>query len=118
VANKSSSIAPATTAFVLVFGSSAQLPQGTHLFEHASLGRFALFTVPDPTGVHIAVVNRLDQATIIAVPFGKGQAAQKVVNATGTGVSVSGSPATSSGTENLSPGLSGSRAVRKGAVRD
>src|SRR4029077_17824803 len=116
VASKSSGFAPATSGFVLVFGSSAQLPQDTHLFEHDGLGRFALFTVPEPNGVYIAVVNRLE-ANIIAVPFGNGPAAPSGPSATGAG-GFRGAPATSSGTENPSPGLSESPVVRRGAVRD
>jgi hypothetical protein len=116
VASKGSGFAPTSSGFVLVFGSSAQLPQDTHLFEHDGLGRFALFTVPEPNGVFIAVVNRLDQATIIAVPFDKGQAATNGAGAAGG--SFKSAPATSSGTENPSPGLSEIPVVRRGAVRD
>jgi len=66
-----SSPAPASSGFVLVFGSSEQMPQGTRLFQHDRLGNFALFIVPEHNGgqVYTAVVNRLDQPTIVAVPF-------------------------------------------------
>ena len=117
VASKGSGFAPPSSGFVLVFGSSAQLPQDTHLFEHDGLGRFALFTVPEPNGVYIAVVNRLE-ANVIAVPFGKGPAAPGGPSPTGAGGSFRSAPATSSGTENLSPGLSETPVVRRGAVRD
>jgi hypothetical protein len=116
VASKSSGFAPASSGFFLVFGSSAQLPQDTHLFEHDSLGRFALFTVPEPNGTYVAVVNRV-AGNVIAVPYNKGQAAPAGPSAAGASGGFS-APATSSGTENLSPGLSEIPIVRRGGVRD
>jgi hypothetical protein len=69
VANKKSAFAPASSGFVLRFGSSAQMPQGSYLFQHDNLGSFALFTVPGAEGQTCnAIVNRLDAATIVAVP--------------------------------------------------
>jgi hypothetical protein len=120
VANKRNGFAPTSSGFVLLFGGSSPVPQDTHLFEHQDLGRFALFTVPAGNGqqVYTATVNRLDAATIIAVPFSQGKAAQQ--NQT-TGAPVSGvkaSAATSSTDEIPSPGLSENPGARKGAVRD
>ena len=114
VANKQSSPAPTTSGFLLILNGSSPLPQGTHLFQHDSLGSFALFTVPQSDRqTSCAVVNRLDQATIIAIPFANAPARSSAPAAT-TPVA----PATSSGTETLPRALSGSPAVRRAAVRD
>ncbi len=119
---KSSSPTPTTTGFVLLFGSSAHLAQNTYLFEHDSLGRFALFTVPDARGqeVYSGVINRLDGRQIIAVPFhqGEGGSEQPHKHATTPAGAIMVSPATSSDNENLSRGLSQNRGVQRGAVRD
>src|ERR1051326_2413417 len=66
VPNHGSAVAPTTTGFMLFFWSSSPLPQGTHLFQHSSLGSFALFTVPTGNGqrTYVATVNRLDQAEV------------------------------------------------------
>lgn len=115
VSPKAASFAPTSSGFVLVFGGSSPLPAATHLFEHAELGRFALFTVPAGNGqqIYTAVVNRLDIGTVIAVSGKIGQqgsAAGTVgVNAPAAASSVDGSP---------SHGLSGSQGARRGAVRD
>jgi len=112
-----SAFVPTSSGFVLVFGGSSPLPQATHLFEHAQLGRFALFTVPDGNRqqLYTAVVNRLDIWTVIPVSGKVGQqnsAGAPVgggVNAPAATPSVDGSPAR---------GLSGSQGARRGAVRD
>lgn len=118
VPNKSSGIAPATSGFVLVFAGSSALPQDTHLFEHESLGRFALFTVPAGNGqqLYSAVVNRLDSPVIIAVPVNTVHATQNSAGAE-TGM-FNGPGATSSGSEIPSRAPSGSPASRRTAVRD
>lgn len=120
VAARQSAPAPATSGFLLLFSGSTPLPQGTYLFEHGELGRFALFTVPEGNGqeIYTAVVNRLDAPTVIAVPYANGQSAGSgtapVIVPNGATVA----PATSSGTENLPADFSGTPAVRRAAVRD
>jgi hypothetical protein len=116
VANRASSIAPTSSGFVLVFGGSSALPQGTRLFEHENMGRFALFIVPEGRGqqLYSAVVNRLDGNQIIAVPFGNGQAAQQAAGAGAIKISVP----TSSAGEIPSHGPSGSQGAQRGALGD
>ena len=114
VPNKGTGFAPASSGFVLLFGGSSPVPQDTHLFEHQDLGRFALFTVPGGNGqqIYTAVVNRLESAVVIAVPFSAGQ---------GTGAPAVGGikpAATSSTGEIPSRGLSGNPGVQRGAARD
>jgi hypothetical protein len=113
VPNKQTVPAPATSGFMLRFGSSGQLQQGTYLFEHDSLGRFALLIVPQGNGqkTYVATVNRLQGATIIAVPFSQPPARSSAPAATPA-------PATSSGTGNLPRALSESPGVQRAAVRD
>jgi hypothetical protein len=120
VANTRGGFAPATSGFVLLFGGSSPVPQDTHLFEHQDLGRFALFTVPAGNGrqIYTAVVNRLDAATVVAVPYSAGQGTQPA----STGAPVVGginAPAATSSTDEIpSRGLSGNPGVQRGAVRD
>jgi len=113
VPNNRSAAAPATVGFVLLFWSSSPLPQGTHLFQHASLGNFALFTVPTGNGqqTYVATVNRLDQAVIVAVPLNQ-------PNAGAPAAATPVAPATSSGTDIPPRAPSGNPVVRRGAVRD
>src|SRR5579859_1190040 len=113
VASKQSSSAPTTSGFVLRFGGSTPLSQGTYLFQHDALGLFALFAVPQGNGrqVYNAIVNRLDGATIVAVPFDHAPQA-------GAPASTPVAPATSSTTENPPRALSQSPAARRAAVRD
>ena len=137
VANKTSSIAPATNGYVLVFGGSSALPQGTSLFEHETLGRFALFTVPDGNGqqLYTGVVNRLDSNYIIAVPYVQGKAATTAdsksagsnagnspgtvaVAPTGVQAGLMNSAATSAAIETPAHGPAGSPGARRSAVRD
>jgi uncharacterized protein DUF6916 len=125
VANKASSFVPASSGFVLVFGGSSALPQATHLFEHDAMGRFAMFTVPEGNGqqLYTAVVNRLDENHIVAVPYATGKAAQQnqVLPNQAAGAASGGinaSAATSAEIETLPHGLSESQGVRRSAVRD
>ncbi len=113
VAKRQSGGAPSTSGFLLTFGSSAELQQGTYLFEHGTLGRFALFVVPDGPQAYTAVINRLSTPTIIAVPFQTGVGGGSAVTTT-----ITASPATSSITENPSPQLSGNQGARRGVLRD
>jgi len=117
VPQKGSSFAPSTSGFVLVFGGSSPLPQETHLFEHAQLGRLALFTVPAGNGqqIYTAVVNRLDIGTVIPVSVKVGQ---KDSAGAPAGGAVNPPAATSLIDGSPSHGLSGSQGVRRGAVRD
>lgn len=119
VMNKRSGFAPSSSGFVLLFGGSSPVPQETHLFEHQELGRFALFTVPAGNGrqVYSAVVNRLDAAAVVAVPYSTGQAGHPASCAPAAG-GINASAAISSTDEIPSRGLSGSPGVRRGAVRD
>lgn len=111
-------VAPTTNGFLLKFGGSTPVAQGTYLLEHDSLGPFALFIVPAGSGVYTAVINRLNAPTIIAVPFaagtGTGSAAKTVAPA---GVVTAPVPA-STRVGNQSPDLSGSRGVQRSVVRD
>ena len=117
---KQSSVAPSTSGFLLKFGGSTPVAQGTYLLEHDSLGQFALFVVPAGNGeqVYTAVVNRLDSPTIIAVPFSAGSGAGSAAKTTDPAGVVTAPEPTSVRTGNQSPDLSGSRAVQKGVVRD
>ena len=118
VQSKASSFTPSSNGFVLMFGGSSELPQGTYLFEHDALGRFAMFTVPEGNGqqLYSAVVNRLAEAHVVAVPYATGKAAQQNQAAGASGVRPSVS--TSSTDESLSPALDGNRGARRTAVRD
>jgi len=105
---------------LLVFAGSSPLPQSTNLFEHDVLGRFALFTVPEGNGQQLynAVVNRLDGAHVIAVPFATGKVAQQNQAGASAGANVGAnnvrvSSPTSSTDESLSPALSGSQALKE-----
>jgi hypothetical protein len=131
VANKAASFAPTSSGFVLVFGGSTALPQETHLFEHDSLGRFALFTVPQGNGqqLYTAVINRLDGASVIAIPVATGKVAQQNQSAQNqtlqnqslqnqAAADGSKAAATSSTVESHADGLSGSQGARRSAVRD
>jgi uncharacterized protein DUF6916 len=105
--------APVTEGFMLSFWSSTPLPQGSHLFQHSAIGRFALFTVPGGASqqVSLAVVNRLAPA-VVAVPYA-GSAGR-----VSTPAATAAAPATSSATENLPRALSGNPGVRRVVVRD
>lgn len=117
VSQKGSSFAPTSTGFVLVFGGSSPVPQATHLFEHAQLGRLALLTVPAGNGqqIYTAVVNRLDVGTVIPVSGQVGQhnsdgaPVRRGVNSPAATSLIDGSP---------SHGPSENQGVRRGAVRD
>ncbi len=118
VANKQSGFAPPSSGFVLLFGGSSPVSQGTHLFEHQDLGRFALFTVPDGNGtqVYTAVVNRLE-TSVIAVPHSPGQGTSPASGSPAAG-GISAPAATSTTGEIPSRGLSGNLSVQRNAVRD
>ena len=120
VANKRSGFAPTSSGFVLLFGGSSPVPQDTHLFEHQELGRFALFTVPAGNGsqVHTAVVNRLDTAAVIAIPYSAGQGTQPASSGAPSAGGIKAPAATSSTDEIPSRGLSGNPGVQRNAVRD
>lgn len=120
VSNKRSGFAPTSSGFVLLFGGSSPVPQETHLFEHQDLGRFALFTVPAGNGrqVYTAVVNRLDAAAVIAVPYSAGQGTQPASSGAAAAGGINAPAAISSTDEIPSRGLSGSPGVQRGAVRD
>ena len=119
VPNKRSGFAPASSGFVLLFGGSSPVPQQTHLFEHQDLGRFALLTVPAGNGrqVYTAVVNRLDAAPVMAVPYSAGQGTQPAASAPAAG-GINAPAAASSTDEIPSRGLSGNPGVQRGAARD
>jgi len=120
VANKQNGFAPTSSGFVLLFGGSSPVPQDTHLFEHQDLGRFALFTVPAGNGsqVYTAVVNRLDTAVVIAVPFSSGQGTKPASSGTPAAGGINAPAAISSTDEIPSRGLSGNPGVQRNAVRD
>jgi hypothetical protein len=119
VANKAASFTPTSSGFVLVFAGSSAVPEATHLLEHDTLGRFALFTVPAGNGqqLYSAVVNRLDQAHIVAVPYATGKAARQNAAVANTAGVRAASPI-STADETLSPGLSGNPGGQRTAVRD
>jgi hypothetical protein len=120
VPNKRNGFAPTSSGFVLLFGGSSPVPQDTHLFEHQDLGRFALFTVPAGNGsqVHTAVVNRLDAAAVIAVPYSAGLGTKPASSGAPLAGGISAPAATSSTGEIPSRGLSGNPGVQRNAVRD
>jgi hypothetical protein len=118
VANRQNGFAPASSGFVLLFGGSSALPEETHLFEHQDLGRFALFTVPAGNGsqIYTAVVNRLDAAATVAVPYSAGTKPASSGAPAAGGINA---PAAISSTDEIpSRGLSGNPGVQRGAVRD
>jgi len=115
VSNKSAGSAPSTSGFILRFGTTSSLPQGTYLFEHATLGSLALFTVPASHGQsYNAVVNRLDPV-VVAVPYSQ-PAAQS--NNAAPAAAITGVPATSSGTGSPLPSRAQSPVVRRVLTRD
>jgi hypothetical protein len=120
VPNKRNGFAPTSSGFVLLFGGSSPVPHDTHLFEHQDLGRFALFTVPAGNGsqVHTAVVNRLDAAAVIAVPYSAGLGTKPASSGAPLAGGISAPDATSSTGEIPSRGLSGNPGVQRNAVRD
>lgn len=70
----SSSVAVATTGFMLMFQSSAQpLKQGNYAFEHPTLGKFQLFIVPGAPGTqsYTAVFNLLTGVTTPTPPHSR-----------------------------------------------
>ena len=117
---RQSAVAPGTSGFLLRFGGSTPVAQGTYLLEHDSLGRFALFVVPAGNGeqVYTAVVNRLNAPTIIAVPFVAGTDAGNTVKATAPASVVTAPAPTSTKIENQSPGLFGNRGVQRSVLKD
>jgi hypothetical protein len=115
VPNRTAGFAPSSSGFILRFGSTSSLPQGTFLFEHSTLGPLALFIVPASDGQsYNAVVNRLDPVAV-AVPYSR-PAAQS--NNAAPGVGIMAAPAISSGTESPVPSRVESPAVRRVLVRD
>jgi len=109
VRRKNAAAAPASNGFVLRFGSSADLPQGTYLFQHGSMGSFALFTVPEgrSQGTFIAVVNQL------GLPFSATRD-----NAVIPATAINPAAATSSGTGIPLPARDETPAVRRAVTRD
>jgi hypothetical protein len=120
VPNKGNGFAPASSGFVLLFGGSSPVPQGTHLFEHQDLGRFALFTVPGGNGtqVYTAVVNRLDAGVPVTVPSSTGQGKKPASSGAPAAGGINAPAAISSTDEVPSRGLSGNPGVQRGVVRD
>lgn len=120
VPNRRSGFAPTSSGFVLLFGGSSPVPQDTHLFEHQDLGRFALFTVPGANGsqVYTAVVNRLDAAAVVAIPYSAVQGTKPVPTVAPAASGIKTPAATSSTDEIPSRGLFGSPGVQRNAVRD
>jgi hypothetical protein len=139
VMNKKATSGPTTSGFVLHFNGSAPAPlaQDTFLLQHAELGQFALFLVPAGDGqqLYVAVVNRLGgtlhtQYPLVATPvtdapvaaagFAAGQG-QPQAQTSGTAAPVGATmrqATTSSGSGNLSPDLSESRALQTGPAQD
>ena len=111
-------VVPSTNGFLLKFGSSTPVAQGTYLLEHGSLGQFALFIVPAGTGVYTAVVNRLNAPTIIAIPFATGSGAGSAAKITAPAGVVTAPAPTSTGIGNQFPDLSGNLGVQKSVLRD
>ena len=120
VSNKGTGFAPTSSGFVLLFGGSSPVPQDTHLFEHQDLGRFALFTVPAGNGsqVYTAVVNRLDAAATVAVPYSSGQGTKPASSGAPAAGGINAPAAISSADETPSRGLSGNPDVQRNAVKD
>lgn len=136
---KATSAPLATTGFALSFAGTGtqQLPQGTYFFEHATLGKFALFVVSGtgPQQTSSAVINRLDTANSGMVPIvgtsgtpgigtigsvGTAGTGMAGTGMTGTGMIGSGAGKSSTGTSGATqPALPGAnRAETPGAVRN
>ena len=120
VPNKRAGFTPTSSGFVLLFGGSSPVPQDTHLFEHQDLGRFAMFTVPAGNGqqIYTAVVNRLDGASMIAVPYSAVWGTQSASSGAPVAGGIKAPAPTSSTDETPSRGLFGSPAAQRDAVRD
>jgi hypothetical protein len=117
VPQKGRSAASTSSGFVLVFGGSSTLPQGTHLFQHDSLGNFAMFTVPGGPQVYSATVNRLDQPASVPAPQ-PGNGAQQKNGSGNSPVKVKALDATSSEVESRSAGLSESQGGQRVVLKD
>lgn len=113
-------VAPSTNGFLLQFGGSTPVEQGTYLLEHDSLGSFALFIVPAGNGqqVYTAVVNRLNAPTIIAVPYAAATGAGSTTKVTTPAGIVTAPVPASARTGNQSPELSGNLGVQRSALKD
>jgi hypothetical protein len=119
VPKKGQSPAPTSSGFILTFGGSSPLPQATHLFQHDSLGNFAMLTVPDGPQLYSAVVNRLDQPAIISAPTQPGESArQSKASSGGNAVQFRALDATSAEVETRSPALSQIPGAQRGPLRD
>ena len=117
VPQKGHSAAPTSSGFVLVFGGSSDLPQGSHLFQHDSLGNFAMFTVPDGPQIYSATVNRLDQPASVPVPQPGDGAKQK--NGSGNSpMKVKALDAASEEVESRSAALPESRGGQRAVLKD
>lgn len=117
VPQKGHSAVPTSSGFVLLFGGSSPLPQGTHLFQHDSLGNFAIFTVPGGPQIYSATVNRLDQPATVPPPQ-PGNGAQQKNGPGNSPVKVKALDATSSEVESRSAGLSESQGAQRAVLKD
>jgi hypothetical protein len=108
---------PTSSGFMLVFGGSSPLPQATHLFQHNSLGNFAMLTVPDGPQLYSAVINRLDQPALISAPTQPDNGTRQGSGG-GNAVKLRALDATSAGVETRSPALSQIQGAQRGPLRD
>jgi len=119
VPKKGHSAAPTSSGFILIFAGSSPLPQATHLFQHDSLGNFAMLTVPDGPQLYSAVVNRLDQPATISAPTQQGNVARQTTGSGGgNAVQLRVLDATSTEVENHPPVPSQIQGAQRGPLRD
>jgi hypothetical protein len=119
VPKKGQRSAPTSSGYILTFAGSSELPQATHLFQHDSLGNFAMLTVPDGPQLYSAVINRLDQPATIAAPTQPGESARQSKASSGSNaVQFRALDSTSSEVETRSPAPSQIQGVQRGSLRD
>jgi hypothetical protein len=119
VPKKGHSAAPTSSGFILTFAGSSPLPQATHLFQHDSLGNFAMLTVPDGPQLYSAVINRLDQPAVISAPTQPGNnVRQNMGPGEGNAVKLRALDATSAEVETRSPELSQNQGAQRGSLKD
>ncbi|HEY2393856.1 MAG TPA: hypothetical protein VGK22_21965 [Candidatus Angelobacter sp.] len=124
VPKKGHSPAPTSSGFILTFAGSSPLPQATHLFQHDSLGNFAMLTVPDGPQLYSAVINRLDQPAVISAPTQPGNnirqnnVRQNTGSGEGNAVKLRALDATSAEVETRSPELSQNQGAQRGSLKD
>jgi len=117
VPQKGHSAPPPAAALFWSLADHLTLPQGTHLFQHDSLGSFAMFTVPDGPQIYSATVNRLDQAASVPAPQ-PGDGAQQKSGSGNSPVKVKALGAVSAEVESRFAGQPESQVDQRAVLKD